>query len=379
MLSKKIKIGFINTNSPLDRKASSGTTFQMCQSLIKIGAEVIWIKPQRNYKYRFFDLFYKALSFVSGFKILRTHTIIMAKLESETLNEKDIDKCDVLFAPFASTLLYSLKTEKPIIYLSDATFSVMAGYYFKKLPSWNIKEANEIELTALKKSNYTIYASDWAYNSAIKDYNISPDKIRVFEFGANIDDQNIIPHEFIYKNHLDLLFLGVDWDRKGGDIAVEACKYLIEKGLLVTLHIVGIKNLRNDVLNLPFIENYGFLNKNKVEDYDKLVRIIQKSHCLLLPTKAECAGIVFCESSAYGLPIFTYKTGGIANYVYNGKNGYMLPINATGKDFGRKIEECLESGELASMSEIAIKVYKEKLNWSVWGQNIEKLIDLLLK
>lgn len=32
MLSKKVRIAFINYNSPLDRKASSGTTFQMCQA-----------------------------------------------------------------------------------------------------------------------------------------------------------------------------------------------------------------------------------------------------------------------------------------------------------------------------------------------------------
>lgn len=377
MLSKKVKIGFINLNSPLDRKASSGTTFQMCQALKRIGADIVWLQPKHNFFYKLVNLFFKVLAVSTRSKILRDHTIPLAKIESKSLKKQDIENCDILFAPFASTALYSLKTEKPIIYLSDATFAVMVDYYFKGLVSWNVKQANKIEQTALLKATHAIYASQWAYQSAIQDYNADKSRIHVIEFGANIDEQNIIPHKFTYNGQLDLLFLGVDWIRKGGDIAVEATRYLNDKGISTTLHIAGIRNLDNNIANLPYIKNYGFLNKNNPNDYNQLVSIIQQSHCLLLPTKAECAGIVFCESSANGLPIFTYKTGGVSNYVENGKNGYMLPIGSSGQEFGKKIYECLQSGELEKMSKTAVDVYKEKLNWTVWGQKIEHIIESL--
>lgn len=377
MLSKKVKIGFINLNSPLDRKASSGTTFQMCQALKRIGADIVWLQPKHNFFYKLVNLFFKVLAVSTRSKILRDHTIPLAKIESKSLKKQDIENCDILFAPFASTALYSLKTDKPIIYLSDATFAVMVDYYFKGLVSWNVKQANKIEQTALQKATHAIYASQWAYQSAIQDYNAAKSIIHVIEFGANIDEQNIIPHQFIYNGQLDLLFLGVDWIRKGGDIAVEATSYLNDKGIPTTLHIAGIRNLDNNIANLPYVKNYGFLNKNNPNDYNQLVSIIQQSHCLLLPTKAECAGIVFCESSAYGLPIFTYNTGGISNYVENGKNGYMLPIGSSGQEFGEKILECLQSGELEKMSKTAVNVYKNKLNWTAWGQKIEHIIKSL--
>lgn len=377
MLSKKVKIGFINLNSPLDRKASSGTTFQMCQALKRIGADIVWLQPKHNFFYKLVNLFFKVLAVSTRSKILRDHTIPLAKIESKSLKKQDIENCDILFAPFASTALYSLKTDKPIIYLSDATFAVMVDYYFKGLVSWNVKQANKIEQTALQKATHAIYASQWAYQSAIQDYNAAKSRIHVIEFGANIDEQNIIPHQFIYNGRLDLLFLGVDWIRKGGDIAVEATRYLNDNGIPTTLHIVGIPNLNNDIANLPYVKNYGFLNKNNPDDYNQLVSIIQQSHCLLLPTTAECAGIVFCESSANGIPIFTYNTGGVSNYVENGKNGYMLPIGSSGQEFGKKIYECLQSGELEKMSKTAVDAYKEKLNWTVWGQKIEHIIESL--
>lgn len=377
MLNKKTIIGFINGNSPLDRKASSGTTFQMYQALKRVGADIVWLKPQHKFLYKLINLFYKMLTILTHTKILRGHTIPLAKIESKSLKKQDIEKCDILFAPFASTSLYALKTEKPIIYLSDATFAAMVGYYFKGIANWNIKQANKIEQTALSKATHAIYASQWAYKSAIQYYNADESKLHVIEFGANIDEQNIIPHQFIYNGQLHLLFLGVDWVRKGGDIAVEATKYLNENGISTTLHIVGIRNLDKDVANLPYVKNYGFLNKNNPDDYKQLVSIIQQSHCLLLPTKAECAGIVFCESSAYGLPIFTYNTGGVSNYVENGKNGYMLPLGSSGHEFGRKIEKCLQSGELERMSTTAVDIYNKKLNWTVWGQKVEEIINFL--
>lgn len=202
------------------------------------------------------------------------------------------------------------KKERPIIYLSDATFNVMVDYYFKNLTSGSIKQGNQVEQRALSKSDAIIVSSDWAAKSVINDYKQPEEKVYVIEFGANIDDEDIIPHKFEYDGHLNLLFLGVDWERKGGSIAVDTCRWLNDNGIKTTLHVIGTKRLNDKIKNLPFVDYVGFLNKNIPEQYEKLVSIIKKCHCLLLPTLAECSAIAFCESSANGLPIFSHVTGG---------------------------------------------------------------------
>lgn len=227
-------------------------------------------------------------------------------------------------------------------------------------------------------SKEIIVSSQWAANSVINDYHQSPSKVHVIEFGANIDDKDIIERKFSYQGHLHILFLGVDWKRKGGQIAVDACKWLNEHDIPTTLHIVGIKELDESIKKLPYIDYIGFLNKNVPEQYAKLVEVIRLCHCLLLPTLAECSAIAFCESSANGLPIFSHITGGVGNYVYDGRNGYLLPLGSTGADFGAKIKACLENGELERMSVSAKEVYKEKLNWHVWSDKVEKIINDML-
>lgn len=171
----------------------------------------------------------------------------------------------------------------------------------------------------------------------------------------------------------------MDWERKGGDIALKTCKLLNDNGIKTTLHIVGIKNLDDEVAKLPFVDNIGFLNKNVPQEYKQLLNIISSCHCLLLPTKAECAGIAFSEASAFGLPILTYNTGGISNYVIDGENGYALPVNSTKLDFYRKIEYCLKTGILKEMSIKGLSLYRKKLNWDHFGEEVYNLIKSLLK
>lgn len=114
------------------------------------------------------------------------------------------------------------------------------------------------------------------------------------------------------------------------------------------------------------------------DEYNQLIQLLQNVHCLLLPTKAECSAIAFAEASANGLPVFTHDTGGVANYIENGKNGYMLPLGATGVDFGKKIKDTIDSGELQYMVEQSREIYRNKLNWNTWGNKVNKIISSIV-
>ena len=45
-----------------------------------------------------------------------------------------------------------MKTEKPIIYLTDATFNIMVDYYFKGLSNSAINQGNQVEQKAMDKA-----------------------------------------------------------------------------------------------------------------------------------------------------------------------------------------------------------------------------------
>lgn len=370
-------MGFIQWNDPFDRNASSGTPYKMAEALRSAGYEVVWVRARKTVLFRTYSKLVSLINRILPRKVNASHTVIGASMLSLSLDKDALRSCEVLFAPFSSECLFRLKTDKPLVYLSDATFAIMTGYYFNDLAKCSVRQGNMVEQRAIGKAAGVIVSSDWAARSVISDYHKDPAKVYMVEFGANVDEKDIIKRPFRYDGHLDLLFLGVDWIRKGGRIAVEACEWLNRNGVPAALHIVGIRNLQPETRSLPFVDYVGFLNKNIPEQYHRLVDVIGKCHCMLLPTLAECSAIAFCESSANGLPVFSHKTGGVGNYVLDGVNGHLLPIGSTGEDFGSRIKQSLESGELERMSVTARQLYRSKLNWDVWAGEVDRIITAI--
>lgn len=94
-----------------------------------------------------------------------------------------------------------------------------------------------------------------------------------------------------------------------------------------------------------------------------------------MPTKAECAGIVFSEAAAYGMPSITHKTGGVESYVEDGVTGRCLPLGSTGKDFANAIMDIVENGRLEEYSNAARKKYEQELNWNSWLASFDRILE----
>lgn len=380
MLPNKIKIGFVSKRDSQDKSVWSGIIYRVYKCLASLdNVEIVWI-PAENTIFRKLIL----MPFTLRSKLLgrnySRYYVPVAKLLNRSIDKELLAQVDVLFVASQSLYFAYLDTNKPIFFLTDATFKQIHNYYhdFANFSNLNIKHSNLIHQRAYDNAYKIIAASDWTRDSLINDYNVESKKIEVIEFGANIDEEDI-QDVIIEKNDvsdcLNILFLGVDWERKGGKVAVDTVRILNEMGVKANLSIVGTC-IRYEHQNIDYVTEYGFLDKRKEEDYKLLVKIINQSHILLLPSKAECAGIVFCEASAYGIPSFAYDTGGVSNYVINSKNGYLLDIHATGEDFALKIKEVVYTNhELDSLRKSCQELYKEKLNWGVWTKKFETLLN----
>ena len=296
--------------------------------------------------------------------------------------EKDLGqtKPDVLFVPGAPQLIAYCKTSVPIIYMADATFKQLQGYYnsFDNLATYNIQQGIELDQKAFDNAAHCMLTSDWARQSAMNDYHIPENKITVQPLGANLD---LIPSVLELKKEKNkicqLLFLGVDWDRKGGQIALDTFYTLQKNGMQVQLKIIGCQPpvfiSDKNVTIIPFI------NKTKKEEADRLYSILLQTDFLLLPTRAECAGLVFCEASTFGIPSITTDTGGVGTYVQNGINGFTLPLSSGADDYAEKILNLYTDDDVYHQLCISSrKKFETTLNWDTWGKSFESVVAKLL-
>ena len=368
--SQKI-IGIVSKSDPInDRFAWSGIIYKVRESIENAGYTVKWIKVQPN---KYISLVLKFYFKLIGQKYWE-FSAVYRSLSAKSININDINKCDYLFFPGEAQMLKYLRKRSdnlpPAIYLSDACFPQMIDYYWFGVPKWIVREGDELERIATDLSTFVIKTSNWAADYAINNYGCPKEKIAVMEFGANIDEKDIVTTEPYKGGELRVLFSGVDWKRKGCDIAIDCVRKLNDDGFNAKLYLVGLneEQIPSTYRNLDFVEYVGFLNKNNSTQYHKYIEVISNCHCLLLPTHAECAGIVFSEASAFGLPSFAYDTGGISNYVINGKNGYRLSPDSTAVDFAHAIESAINTNEFKQLHDGALSHYKEKVSWKAWSK-----------
>jgi glycosyltransferase involved in cell wall biosynthesis len=264
-----------------------------------------------------------------------------------------------------------------VIYISDTTFRLISNYYvedFRDMLPFSRWEGNHLESRALHKSAAIIYSSWWAADSAIKDYKIPARLISVAPLGANMD--NTPSREVIYEKEkngtLTLLYLAVEWNRKGGEIAFRALEHLHAVGIAARLIVCGC--VPPPEFSHPFMEVIPFLNKNKQEEHQRFISLLSSVHFLVLPTRADCSLLVACESNAYGVPAITTRTGGVPDIVLDGVNGYCLPYEAGGAVYGALIHEIYSDPERYRQLVISSRQrFEEHLNWDKWAENFREL------
>jgi glycosyltransferase involved in cell wall biosynthesis len=228
-----------------------------------------------------------------------------------------------------------------------------------------------------------IYSSEWAAKTAIDHYGVDPGKVRVVPFGANLESSITYDEmkEIVARRsspECKLLFLGVDWKRKGGDMAVKVTANLNELGINDTLHVAGINNLPFSREEHPYVVNHGFISKSTKEGRNKIIQLLLQSNFLLLPTLADCTPIVYSEANSFGLPCITTNVGGIPSIIRDDVNGRMFSLESDSSDYAKYIKTTFENqGRYRELCYSSFGEYENRLNWKVAGQSVTKLITQL--
>ena len=376
------RIAYYSINDPLDKRSWSGITYYLGQTLQQdIGdvhflgpVKIPWLLDKTIRALQKLSRFLFRSEWIPKYSLLKNIYAVWV-LKSRMRGKK----YDLLVAPAAASELGYLNTRLPIVYFGDATYKVYSETYekeFKNLNPFSRWEGNHLEKRALKKSDLIIFSSWWAARSAIYDYGVPARKVEVIQMGANIDE--VPKREVIFKKEenktLSLLFLSVDWDRKGGSIAFDAMKQLHGQGMPVKLIVCGC--IPPPAFVHSCMEVIPFLNKNEANDFKKLVQLLSTVHFLLLPTRADCTPLVNCESNAYGVPAITTDVGGISDGVIDGVNGYCLPLQADGTAYASLIAEIFSDKERYHQMILSSRQrFEEELNWKKFAEHFGQALQ----
>jgi len=292
---------------------------------------------------------------------------------------------DIVFSPSTWMLAY-LETDLPVVFWTDACFAGMLDFYgaFTQVAPPSIKAGHVAEQAALDRCARAIYSSDWAAQMALQHYQVASEKISIVPFGGNLLEPPTIEEARAGVRARDmsqcnLLLVGVDWKRKGADIAVEAVEALNAAGVNARLTVVGCKP--PDSCRLPAgVEVIPFIGKDTIEDRQRLGEIFKRSHFFIMPSRAEAFGLVFAEASAFGVPCLATKVGGIPSAVVDDINGRLFPLEAHGAEYADYILKYMRNPD--RYHQLALRTAEDgaaRLSWDAAGRKVTEILAEIVR
>jgi glycosyltransferase involved in cell wall biosynthesis len=176
-------------------------------------------------------------------------------------------------------------------------------------PQWLALERSIYESATVVFTRSTDVAAD-----LVRFYDIPADKVECVYAGSNVDVEDAgEPNNGDYGNQR-ILFVGVDWRRKGGPELLEAFKSVLRKYPDAHLTIAGA-DIHLDAPNCTVLGNVS---------PEKLSRYYSEASVFCLPTRLEPFGIAFVEAMMHRLPIVGTRVGAVPDMIEEGVNGYLV-------------------------------------------------------
>ncbi len=376
-----MKAGLFSTIDPESPRSWSGLPPFMLRSLqAEMGAVQPFV-PMTAETARFFYLLAKFDRWLPGLFHPANLNPFAVRMSRARLRRQLVrHDPDLVFAITASTLVAAVPRSIKVVYVADCTFRQIANYYefASDLPAAAMRKAERYEQETIDRADALVYSSDWAADSAIRDFGADPSKLTVIPFGANLASPPaaacpVPPTE----GQVSLFLLGVEWQRKGADIAIAAGEALRQRGIDARLTIVGCTPPNGE--NLPgWVTNIPHLSKDDSAQYETLKRLFQDANFFILPTRAECFGVVFCEAAAHGLPVIATDTGGVSSAVIDSETGALLPLDANGTAYADRIAEILaDPAQYRRLSRNARRRFEQSLSWDAWARQVANVARTL--
>ncbi len=275
-----------------------------------------------------------------------------------------------------------LRSPVPLILVHDVTWHQLLDFYpfyaRERLMQETIEGGYEIDRLAFANCDHIVMSSRWAARSVVEDYGIDGAEVAVNHFGPNLDKvpgRSDLQQSIKRRGHgpCRILTVAVDWQRKGGDMAVATVAHLRASGVPAELQVVGCAAPADSP---SFVRSLGFLSKRNCNQASQLERLFTEADFLLLPSRADCSPIALNEAAAFGLPVATTATGGISEIIGGGTWGVALDRHAPARDYAAWIAK-MHRDRIAyeGAAWAAREAFEQRLNWNVFCGRLTDIIN----
>lgn len=280
-------------------------------------------------------------------------------------------KPDIIFHLFSTYSPLWHTFDIPYVTYLDYTLALAKQHW----PAWSASASEkayedylECEGLLYQKAKHIFCMSSLVKESLIRDYGKNSEEITVV--GASSIFGSVDEGEKKFGT-ARILFNGSDFERKGGDLVLEAFQKVRQSIPHAKLAIIG-KQLNVDIEG---VENLGQVKGSALKN------LFRETDLAIAPARCEPLGIFLLDAMTHGVPclVSANDANGIAEFIDNGVDGIVIDRPTPDRLATSIIEALNNPSLLTSMSHAARYKMKTKLSWTTIANTMAKTISNLNK
>jgi glycosyltransferase involved in cell wall biosynthesis len=249
---------------------------------------------------------------------------------------------------FQTQSLFDARREGvPHFLYTDHTYLANRRYPRPK-PLLPVPEAwRAMERSLYEGTNCNFVSSGFAAESLREDYGIPGSRVEVVHSGANVAASDVDSE----RSGRVILFVGVDWERKGGPELVAAFREVRRTIPAAELWIVGC----SPAVDEPGVKVFGRVGP------DRVTRYYRDADVFCLPSRMDPSASVLAEAASYALPVVATRVGGNVERVEDGVTGFLCEVDG----LSARLVQLLREPELrVRFGEAGRRMARARFTWA---------------
>lgn len=260
---------------------------------------------------------------------------------------------------------------KPVVSYHDGNLAVLlrSPYGHPKIAARHIDATLRYERELYRRIALVFPMSQWLADSFVGDNGISHRK--VFPVGAGVNLPHIRGTKGKDYTVPRVLFVGLDFERKGGPDLLEAFKLVRREIPDAELTIIG-RSLPDPP---PGVRSLGPLSKANPADVERLLEEYYRATLFVMPSLYEPFGIVFGEAMAHRCPCIGTNICAMPEIIEHGRTGFVVPPSDPAALARQMIALLKEPAMAREFGERGHQKYLRDLTWEAVTGKICDTID----
>ena len=198
----------------------------------------------------------------------------------------------------------------------------------------------------------------------VQQYRCDPARVRTVHIGANVTVPAVSTALARYAAR-HVLFVGVEWERKGGPALVEGFRRVLKDHPDARLTIVGCS---------PDVSGPGITVAGKIPRA-QMPAFFESASVFCTPSLIEPLGIAAVEASLFRLPVVATRIDGFMETVTDGETGLLVPVNDPDA-IASALRRLFADPELARrMGEAGFARNHARFNWDEVGKRLRAMAE----